>query len=191
MYRIAVTNRHLCEGDFLTRVARLAEGKYYQAILLREKDLSEDEYEKLTKEVLAICQRRGKKCILHSFPGTALRLGHPYVHMPLPLWESLKDEEKNRLQQHMIEIGTSIHSMEQLRQAEALGASYVMAGHIFATDSKKGIEPRGLDFLSAICQASNLPVYGIGGIHPGNEKQVMEMGASGVCMMSSCMKEDQ
>lgn len=185
-----MTNRHLCEGDFLTRVARLAEGKYYQAILLREKDLPEDEYEKLAKEVLAICQRTEKKCILHSFPRVALRFKHPYIHLPLPLWERLEDEEKKGMQKHMIEIGTSIHSMEQLRQAETLGASYVMAGHIFATDCKSGLAPRGLDFLGSICQASDLPVYGIGGIHADNEDQVMRVGASGVCMMSDCMKED-
>lgn len=186
-----MTNRHLCEEDFLTRVERLAEGKYYQAILLREKDLPENEYERLAKEVLAICQKRGKKCILHSFPMVALHLKHPYIHLPLPLWESLGDEERNRLQRHMIEIGTSIHSMEQLRQAEALGAAYVLAGHIFTTECKRGAEPRGLEFLGSICQMSHLPVYGIGGIHPENEEQVMKMGASGVCMMSVCMKEDQ
>ena len=120
-----------------------------------------------------------------------MRLGHPYVHLPLSLWKGINDEEKNRLHRHMIEIGTSIHSVEQLRQAETLGASYVMAGHVFATDCKKGLEPRGLDFLSAICRASDLPVYGIGGIHSGNEEQVMGAGASGVCMMSSCMREDE
>lgn len=189
MYRIAVTNRHLCEGDFLTRVRQLAEGKHYQAILLREKDLSEDEYERLAKEVLAICQRTGKRCILHSFPEVARRLGHPYVHLPLPLWEGLNEEEKKGLQQHMIEIGTSIHSLEQFRQAEALGAAYVIAGHIFTTDCKREIEPRGLSFLSSICRVSDLPVYGIGGIHSSNEEQVMGVGASGVCMMSDCMKK--
>jgi len=45
MYRIAVTNRHLCEGDFLERIRQIAQGDEYNAILLREKDLSHEEYE--------------------------------------------------------------------------------------------------------------------------------------------------
>ena len=50
MYRIAVTNRLLCQGDFLTRVEQLAKGEKYQTILLREKDLTEPEYEKLAEK---------------------------------------------------------------------------------------------------------------------------------------------
>ena len=59
MYRIAVTNRHLCQEDFLTHIRRLAEDTYYDAILLREKDMTEGDYYILAKEVLAICQNSG------------------------------------------------------------------------------------------------------------------------------------
>ena len=65
MYRIAVTNRHLCEGDFLERIRQIAQGDEYNAILLREKDLSHEEYEELAKKVLKITNLAGKKCILH------------------------------------------------------------------------------------------------------------------------------
>lgn len=188
MYRIAVTNRHLCEGDFLTQVERLAEETYYHAILLREKDLAEEEYENLARDVLAICQKRNKKCILHSYSEVALRLKHPYVHLPLARWCSLSDAEQCRLRENMCEIGTSVHSLEQWEQAKALGASYVVAGHIFATDCKKGLAPRGVPFLQTICQAADVPVYGIGGINRENEEQVIHAGAAGVCIMSGCMK---
>ncbi|MCH5253013.1 MAG: thiamine phosphate synthase [Lachnospiraceae bacterium] len=185
MYRIAVTNRNLCEGDFLSRIQKLASGSYYDAILLREKDLAEEKYEKLAVRVLSICERYDKKCILHTFYKTAERLGHPYLHLPLPLFEKMEKEERREF----VEIGTSIHSPEQLCQAENVGASYVTAGHIFETDCKKGLPPRGLSFLKKICSSTALPVYGIGGIHAGNEKQVIEQGAAGVCIMSGCMQD--
>ena len=175
MFRIAVTNRRLCQGDFLTRVESLAKGNIYQAVLLREKDLTREQYDVLAKEVLNICQKYGKKCILHSFPQVAVRLGHPYLHLPLPLWQSLDRREAAR-------------TREQLKQAVELGADYVIAGHIFATDCKKGVAPRGLDFLQSICQETNIPVYGIGGINRGNENAVLQAGAAGVCIMSGCMK---
>ena len=74
MYRIAVTNRHLCEGDFLERIRQIAQGDEYNAILLREKDLSHEEYEELAKKVLKITNLAGKKCILHRDYKAALSL---------------------------------------------------------------------------------------------------------------------
>ena len=83
MYRIAVTNRHLCEGDFLERIRQIAQGDEYNAILLREKDLSHEEYEELAGKVLKITNQEGKKCILHTDYRAALSLSHPFVHIPL------------------------------------------------------------------------------------------------------------
>lgn len=34
-------------------------------------------------------------------------------------------------------IGTSVHSVEEAIEAQKLGATYISAGHIFATDCKK------------------------------------------------------
>lgn len=186
MYRIAVTNRHLCDGDYLKRIRKLAAGGEYQAILLREKDLTETEYTALAVSVIEICKEYDRKCILHGFPETAKKLYHPFLHLPLPLL-AVQSEENLA---HFQEIGTSIHSVGQLREAEELGACYVAAGHIFTTDCKKGQAPRGIGFLRDICEKSSVPVYAIGGIHRGNEGQAEAAGAAGVCLMSSAMRED-
>lgn len=184
MYRIAVTNRHLCEGDFLSRIQKLAQGTEYDAILLREKDLQRKEYKALAEEVLAVCEKYEKKCILHTFWQTAEELYHPCLHLPLSVLEEMPSSKRGKF----LELGTSIHSLKQLRQAEQYGVSYVTAGHIFATDCKKDLPPRGLGFLREICTATKLPVYGIGGISEKNEEQVMAQGAAGVCVMSGCMR---
>lgn len=186
VYRIAVTNRHLCKGNFLTQIRALAEGAEYQAILLREKDLEEGEYRALARKVLAICRENGKKCILHNYHRTAVELGHPSIHLPLPVLGGLTEQEKS----YFIEIGTSVHSPEQAEEAVRLGASYMSAGHIFPTDCKKGQPPRGLDFLEGICSMVSVPVYGIGGISRENEGLVVGRGAAGVCVMSGCMEGD-
>lgn len=68
-----------------------------------------------------------------------------------------------------------------------LGATYITAGHIFATDCKKGVPPRGLDFLSSVCSFVNIPVYAIGGISPVNAQKAIDAGAEGVCIMSGLM----
>lgn len=188
MYRIAVTNRHLCAGDFLQRIQYLSEGDEYDAILLREKDLTHEEYEELARKVLKITNQAGKKCILHTDYHAACDLNHPYVHIPLSVFENITEQDKKNLYAKMKEISTSVHSFEQLEQAEKYGVDFVIAGHIFATDCKKGLPPRGLSFLKNICAHSNVPVYAIGGMTRKREPEVLHQGASGICIMSGCMR---
>ena len=64
----------------------------------------------------------------------------------------------------------------------------MFAGHIFETDCKKGLAPRGLGFLKKVLENARIPVYGIGGIHENNYQQVLDAGAAGICMMSEFMK---
>ena len=45
---IVVTNRKLCKEDFLVRIEKIA-ALQPQAIILREKDLKEEEYERLAR----------------------------------------------------------------------------------------------------------------------------------------------
>ena len=111
-------------------------------------------------------------------------MGHPWIHLPLPILSGLTKRERSFFD----EIGSSVHSVEQAAQAEELGATYLVAGHIFSTDCKRGVPPRGLGFLGEICDSANVPVYGIGGITEENEKAVTEAGAEGVCVMSGCMQ---
>ena len=69
-----------------------------------------------------------------------------------------------------------------------LGANYVVAGHIFKTDCKKDLEPRGLEFIQELSSALIIPIFAIGGINQENSHLVINSEAFGVCMMSSLMK---
>ena len=43
-------------------------------------------------------------------------------------------------------IGTSVHAVEEVALAQNLGATYLIAGHIFQTDCKADLKPRGISF---------------------------------------------
>ena len=75
-------------------------------------------------------------------------------------------------------------------EAQALGCTYITAGHVFETDCKKGLPGRGLEFLQDVCAAVDIPVYGIGGIDADNIALVRNAGSSGACLMSSLMVSD-
>ena len=120
---IAVTNRKLSQRPFLEQIKRVCQLRP-EAIISREKDLSETEYAKLAEEVYNIT------------------------------------------------------------------TSYITAGHVYVTDCKKGLAPRGLDFLKNVCVSVDIPVYAIGGINidDGRREEVKKYGAAGSCIMSGMMK---
>lgn len=180
---ICITNRKLCSNNFLDQIEMIASA-HPKAIVLREKDLSEKEYEQLARQVMQICQKHGTQCILHSFSNVAITLGAVAVHMPLPLLQKMTPQEKS----HFQIIGASCHSLEEAKEAQDLGCTYITAGHIFLTDCKKGLPGRGLPFLEEICKAVRIPVYAIGGISSQNIESVRKTGAAGACIMSGFMR---
>ena len=182
---VCVTNRKLCGGDLLSQIEKIAAARP-KAIILREKDLSPEEYRSLAEKAMAVCSRYGTPCILHSFVETAAEIGAEAIHLPLHILKNMPDDVKRAFRC----IGASCHSPEDAAEAERLGASYITAGHVFATDCKKGLPPRGLDFLRAVCESVSIPVYAIGGITPENIETAMACGASGGCIMSGLMKCD-
>ena len=187
MYRIAVTNRHLCSIDYLSQIKKVAESGLFQAVLVREKDLTEREYTALARSVKKICTAHGIICIYHNYAAAIKGEKDPNLQLPLSVLEGMTEKERDRIRSRCNLFGTAVHSREQLEQALSFGVNYVVAGHIFETDCKKGVPPRGIPFLNSILSASNVPVYGIGGINETNEAQVMKAGAAGVCLMSQAM----
>lgn len=182
---ICITDRLLCKEDFLSRIGKTASGKP-DRIILREKDLSDADYAALAEKVTEICRRYGVTCTLHGHPETALRLGAESVHLPLPVLQHCSGEMLRQFR----ETGTSCHSPAELKEAEQYGVSYVIAGHIFETDCKRGLPGRGMQFLREMCADTALPVYGIGGISAENLPSVLHWGASGICVMSGCMQAE-
>lgn len=183
---ICVTNRTLCRDDFLTRIDHIVKKGVADAILLREKDLTEREYLELAEKVLSICKSHNRRCILHTYYKAAKELGCKEIHLPLPLLQKMREEGEK---EWFTTVGTSVHSLKQANLAMHLQADYMTAGHIFETDCKKGLPGRGLSFLSKVVCESEVPVYGIGGISADNAGQIMETGAAGVCIMSGFMLE--
>lgn len=178
---LCVTNRLICEGDFLEKIRQLT-ACGLSGVILREKDLEEAQYRRIAEQALRICNKSGALCILHSFHSAAAELGAP-VHLPMPVLREMSEKERSTFEI----MGASCHSVDEARQAQALGCTYITAGHVFATDCKKGLAPRGTDFLREVCEAVSIPVYGIGGISAGNIVEVQRAGAKGACVMSGAM----
>lgn len=181
---ICVTNRHLINGTLSEQLVKIFKNYSKPDILiLREKNLKENEYKILAKEVMQLCSDNHVTCILHLFKDIAISVGADGIHLPFAAFSDMSANEKKQFKI----IGVSVHSKEEAVNAQRLGASYIIAGHIFKTECKKGVMPRGLAFLGEICNMVSIPVYAIGGINERNTELCIEAGAAGVCMMSGFM----
>ncbi|MDR1571682.1 MAG: thiamine phosphate synthase [Clostridiales Family XIII bacterium] len=180
---IAVTDRLRCEGDFMDRIEGIAAAGA-SAVILREKDLGPNEYGGLLREAARRCARHGAELIAHGFIDEALDAGCGRIQLPMAAFMEGRGLLRPR---GGLRAGVSVHSLNEALRAVALGAEWLLAGHIFETDSKRGLPPRGLRFLAEICRLSQAPVYAIGGISERNIGEVLDAGAAGACLMSPFM----
>lgn len=188
---IAVTDSATCPRALEDQLDRICNHAYKpQAIILRAKELPLEKYTLLAQKALKLAQGYKMPLILHSHWQLALELGVTALQLPLPL---LRTEEFQQHKASFTELFTSIHSRQELAEAASLGATAVIAGHIYTTQCKADLQPRGLVFLEEICQAAKayaLPVYAIGGIKFADAQleAIKNTGAAGACIMSGYMQ---
>ena len=185
--RVAVvTNRHLAVRPYLEQMERVCR-LHPAAVIVREKDLGEEDYACLAGQVLEICREYQVLCVYHTYPEAALRAGVRSIHLPLALLRRYREEGGLDA---FTRVGTSVHSVREAEEALLLGATCLTAGHIYSTDCKKGLPPRGTAFLREISALVDVPVWAIGGIHMGTGQieEILSRGAVGACIMSEMMR---
>lgn len=179
---IAITNRGLCIEPLPLRVAKLCAAGV-DRVIVREKDLSECDYIALVQDILhELSPDQRDRIVVNTFVVAAQKLGIPNVQLPLP-----ELNEHSDFSHEFHEVGISVHGVSEALLAQKRGANYLIAGHVFPTDCKADLAPRGLEFLREVCDAVVLPVYAIGGIDENTIAQVRDAGATGACLMSSLM----
>ena len=179
----AISNLELCGGKeaLKEKISRLCEAGISE-IILREKNLSVSEYAQLFCEVLQICERFGVRLFLHNFLDLAFDLEHKFVWLPLQI---LQNSTRNLSEFEKIVI--SAHSVDEAKLALNLGANALCLSHIFPTDCKANLEPKGLDLIRNVREFWGGEIYALGGLNPSNFHFVIESGADNIAIMSSAM----
>lgn len=184
---IAVTNRRLCNNNFFEQIEKICK-QYPFAVILREKDLDDKSYKKLFIECNKICRKYNVNLYINSKINVATELNCKNIQ--LPFTEFLNNPDKLNLFDN---IAVSVHSLGEALTVEKLVKQtnqniFLITGHIFETDCKKGLQPRGIKFLKEICDNVDLPIFAIGGINENTIKQLKNIKIEGVCLMSAFMK---
>lgn len=165
----AITNHELASTNYWDQLEQIAASDV-DFIVLREKNLTEEEYTDYAKRALRLCSIHQKTCVLQHFGKAAIRLHIPRFQCSLPYLET-----HSSLLYYMTTLGVSVHTVEEAIKAEQLGATYLMASHVFPTACKPSDPPIGVDTVEAICKAVKIPVYALGGVTPKTISQLQDV----------------
>jgi len=178
-----VTDRGRCRGRPLEEIVALAIEGGVSLVQLREKDLPGGELYDLALALRAVVHGRGLLFVNERLD-VAQACGADGVHLPE---RGLPIRVVRELAGESLLVGRSVHSVEAAVRAQREGADFVQVGTVFATRSKPGAEPAGLEIVQSVREAVSIPVLAIGGIDPTNASKVMSAGADGVAVISAIM----
>ena len=190
MKTICITNRLLCENDFFEQIENICKQNLY-ALILREKDLDDKTYEEFAVKCNDICTKNNVLFFINTKINIAQKLKIKNVQV------SFEDFITNKETLNSFDtVAVSVHSLSEALTVQKFVEEtsqniFLIAGHIFETDCKKGLEPRGIEFLKEICANVEIPVFAIGGINQNTIKQLKGINIEGVCLMSELMKKSQ
>lgn len=167
-------------GDLTKRLVMIHKDVDY--IHIREKTKPATDLMRLVANLLSQGVPR-EKLVMNDRLDVALLHKIPNVHLP---GHSFSIEQVKGFDSSL-RIGRSVHSLEEARLCEEAGADYLLFGHIFQTNSKATLTPRGVDQLAEICEVIQIPVIAIGGIIPETIKELKRTKVHGVAVMSYVM----
>ncbi len=175
-----ITNRSLVKsGEYFKTIEESIRGGV-DVIILREKDLTFHELYSIATKIKKNIEKTDVKLIINSNLDLAKAIKADGFHC------SYKDFIKKPIVYQGL-TGVSIHSVSEAIEAERLGASYVIASHIFHTKCKENLPPKGIEFITEIKNRINIPVIALGGINVNLVNETLEAGADGIAIMSGIM----
>ena len=165
--------------------ALLAGGVSLLQLRAKGKDL--ELIEDIARRVLPLCRAAKIPFILNDHPALAASVDADGLHLG-------QDDGSLAAARAVVGttmmIGRSTHSLAQARAALAEGFDYIGFGPLFPTPTKAGRPAIGLTDIAAMERevGSHIPAFCIGGIHPGNLREVIAAGARRVVIVSALLK---
>ena len=157
-------------------------------IQVRAKDRSHQRLVELGLAVLGAAFAQGVPVIINDDIDAAFEIGADGVHLGQQDWAAIPRDQRIERLANMRIVGISTHSIEQALAAERDGASYIGVGPVFATATKPGVRPVGLQLVQEVASKVQTPFFAIGGITLANIDEVLAAGATRVAVVSAILK---
>ena len=150
-------------------------------IQVRAKEMSHAQRVELARAVVKVAGE--VPVIVNDDIAAARETGAAGVHLGQ---EDFAGLTRDRLKDLRI-VGISTHSLAQARQAELAGADYIGVGPVFATGTKPGVPPVGVELVRQVAGQITVPFFAIGGITLKNLDEVLTAGATRVAVVSAIL----
>lgn len=159
-------------------------------IQLRAKGMAPEIVAPVAQRILSVTRNVGVRLVINDHWQLAQELGAEVCHLGqedffAAGWTTV-DSLRGRNQK--LEVGLSTHAPEQAFRAMAAGADYLAVGPIWATGTKPTATPVTLDYVRWAAANVDRPWFAIGGIHLDNLRDVLQAGATRVCVVSAILR---
>ncbi|MDS0300853.1 thiamine phosphate synthase [Halogeometricum sp. S1BR25-6] len=187
-YLVTQADRSRGRGTVATVRAALAGG--VDVVQMREKHATARERYELGRELRALTREAGVAFVVNDRVDVAAAVDADGVHLgddDLPIAVAREQLCPDAV------VGRSVSTVEGAVAAERAGADYLGVGAVFATDTKDVSDDEsnvGTDRVTAIADAVEIPIVGIGGITAANAAEVVGAGADGVAVVSAITDAD-
>jgi len=179
LYLVTNSDKFATEDEFLDAVASALQGGV-DILQLREKNMSAKKILELGKKLKQLCSEYGATFIVNDRIDIAAILQADGVHLGQ---DDLDVKFAREILGEKCIVGVSTHAPEQALKAVVDGADYIGIGPVFATPTKEGRIPVGLDYVKWASKNIDIPAFVIGGIDEENIDKVINAGASRVAVV--------
>jgi thiamine-phosphate pyrophosphorylase len=183
-----ITNRKMTARPLVEVVEQALAGGV-DLVQLREKDLPEEQVLELAWALRTVIDKYGRKLIINGHARAAAAVKADGVHLG---YDAGTIREARKIIGPGGLIGVSVHSVQEGVAAWQDGADYLLVSHIFPTDCKAGVPPRGIKILAEIKQqtAGGIHLIALGGINHTNAARLLDHGFNNLAVMSVIMAAD-
>ena len=150
-------------------------------VQLREKELPDGALLPALAEARAVTRRLGVPLVVNDRPDLAVLCGADYVHV------GQEDLPVAAARRFGVGVGQSTHAPGEIDASEA---DYLGVGPVYATPTKEGRPPVGLDLVRYAATRARSPWFAIGGIDASNVAEVVAAGATRVAVVRAVGEAD-
>lgn len=186
LYLVTNSDKFETENDFLDAVASALQGGV-DILQLREKTKPASEILSLGRKIKQLCLQYNTTFIVNDRIDIAAILEADGVHLGQ---DDLDVKSAREILGSNAIVGVSTHAPEQALRAVADGADYIGVGPVFATPTKEGRIPVGLDYVKWVSENINIPAFAIGGIDLDNCSKVFDAGLKRISVVRAIINAD-
>jgi len=143
-------------------------------VQLRDKELPDTELIPVLHEARQVTRRLGVPLVVNDRPDLAALVGADYVHV------GQDDLPVDVARRFGVAVGLSTHAPEEIDRADG---DYIGVGPVYATPTKEGRPPVGLELVRYAAANARQPWFAIGGIDESNVAAVTAAGATRIAVV--------